>query len=195
MQPLGEGESAHCRNCGELLYENRARSIQRSVSYCFASIVFMSLALIFPFLSMSSAGLKSSMTVASSVLRLWQDGDEVMALAIAAFIIILPTILILWLLYVALPLLFNRLLPFSVRALKAISFLQSWVMVEVFFLGTIVSLLKLVKLADVEIGIGFWSVGCLMVTLAGAIGSIDRHEFWDRIEWIRERTNKEAASG
>jgi paraquat-inducible protein A len=187
MKSLAEGESAHCQNCGELLYQNQPRSIQRSVSYSLASIVFMTLALTFPFLSMNSAGLRSSMTVANSVFRLWRDGDEVMALAVAGFIIILPSALILWLLYVTVPLLFNRLLPFSVGALKVIFFVQNWVMVEVFFLGTIVSLLKLVKLADVQLGIGFWSVGGLMITLAGAIGSIHRHEFWDRIEWLQER--------
>ena len=65
-------------------------------------------------------------------------------------------------------------------------------MVEVFFLGVIVSLLKLVKLADVELGIGFWSVAGLMVCVAGAVGGIDRTELWDRIE-IADHQRKEAA--
>lgn len=55
-------------------------------------------------------------------------------------------------------------------------------MVEVFFLGAIVSLLKLTKLAEIELGVGFWAVAGLMLSLAGAIGAIDRNELWDRIE-------------
>ena len=54
--------------------------------------------------------------------------------------------------------------------------IQSWGMVEVFFLGAIVSLLKLIKLADVQLGFGFWASAGLMICLTGVVGGIDRTE-------------------
>lgn len=192
IREVEEGASAHCRNCGERLYQNQPRSIQRTISFSLAAVVFMMLVLLFPFLSMSNTGLKSSMSVWGSVVKLWDDGAYAMATAVACFTVVLPILLILWLLYVTTPLLFNRLLPCSVGAFKAVIFLKNWTMVEVFFLGTIVSLLKLVKLADIELGVGFWAFGGLMIALAGAVGNIDKHEFWDRIEWIAEKKKKEA---
>ena len=60
----------------------------------------------------------------------------------------------------------------------------------VFFLGAMISLLKLVKLAEVDLGIGFWAVAGLMFCLAGAVGGIVKVELWDRIELAKSRGKK-----
>jgi len=80
---------------------------------------------------------------------------------------------------------------------KLMQGLQSWVMVEVFFLGTLVSLLKLVKLADITLGLGFWSMVGLMLSLAAAVGGIDKLELWDRIEvaYRRKKTSDVSVEG
>jgi paraquat-inducible protein A len=184
---LEEGQSAHCRTCGAELYENRPRSLQRTVSFALAALLLMGLVVIFPFLSMDNNGLKSTMTVWGAAASLWEQGDELIAAATAAFIVILPITLILCLLFVTLPLLVGKSLPGAVLAFRMVSHLQTWVMVEVFFLGAIVSLLKLVKLAEVSLGEGFWAFALLVFMMAGALSSIDRLEFWDRIEAARER--------
>lgn len=67
-------------------------------------------------------------------------------------------------------------------------------MVEVFFLGTMVSLLKLMKLADVSMGFGFWSMIALMLSLAASVSGIDRIELWDRIEVALARKDQEDAA-
>lgn len=191
--PLKEGQSAHCRVCGAELYENRPRSLQRSVSFALSALFLMVLVIVFPFLSLDNSGLKSSMTVWGAVTSLWSQGDELIAIATAAFIVVLPSTLIVCLLYVSIPLIFGKSLPGSVLAFRAVSHLQTWVMVEVFFLGAIVSLLKLIKLAEVSFGEGFWAFALLVLVVAGALSSIDRVEFWDRIEAAREK-RKEVAS-
>lgn len=189
--PLREGESAHCQTCGGELYENRRQSLQRTISFSLAALFLMVLVIIFPFLSLDNNGLKNSMTVWGAVESLWVEGSESIAGATAVFIIILPFLLILSLLHVTIPLLFQRSLPGSIASFRAATFLQTWVMVEVFFLGAIVSLLKLVKLAEVTLGVGFWAFALLVVMLAGALSSVDRVEFWDRLEAARERRRGE----
>lgn len=126
------------------------------------------------------------MDILGTVRNLWADHGEAMALGVGVFTILMPVLLISSLLYVSVPLLFGRVLPGSTYVFRAVVFFQTWVMVEVFFLGAIVSLIKLVKMAEVEIGIGFWAIGGLMLTLAGAVSSVDRTEFWDRIESAQE---------
>ena len=185
--PLEEGESAHCSNCGSELYENRPNSLQRTVSFSLSALFLMVLVLLFPFLSLNNNGLKSTMTVWGAAASLWEQGDAAIAIATAAFIVVLPVMLVSSLLYVTFPLIFGRYLAGAVLAFRAVSHLQTWVMVEVFFLGTIVSLLKLVKLAEVTLGQGFWAFALLVVMIAGALSSIDKVEFWDRIEAARER--------
>ena len=185
--PLEEGESAHCRVCGAELYENRPYSLQRTVSFSLAALLLMGLVILFPFLSLDNNGLKSTMTVWGAAGSLWEQGDVAIAIATAAFIVVLPVMLVTCLLYVTVPLIFGRYLAGAVLAFRAVSHLQTWVMVEVFFLGAIVSLLKLVKLAEVTLGQGFWAFALLVVMIAGALSSIDKVEFWDRIEAARER--------
>ncbi|MBK1834309.1 paraquat-inducible protein A [Roseibacillus ishigakijimensis] len=187
IMPLAEGETAHCRVCGTELYQNRPRSLQHTVAYCLAGLFLMVLVLLFPFLSMNNSGLKSSMTVWSAAGVLWQEGSYAIAIATAAFIVIFPIALLAGLLYVVFPLIMGWHAPGAQWVFRQVTQLQTWVMVEVFFLAAIVSLLKLVKLADITLGQGFWAFALLVVMLVGALSSIDQMEFWDRLEAAAEK--------
>lgn len=179
---IEEGRAAHCRECGCVLYRNRPSSLQRAVAYGVSALSLLVLVMWFPFITMNAQGIISEVSVPGATHILWLKGGYFIAIGVALFVIILPLLLILSLLYLCLPLLFGRVWPGSTTVMKIFLGFHSWVMVEVFFLGAIVSLLKLVKLADVQLGIGFWSTGGLMICLAGAISGIDRTELWDRIE-------------
>lgn len=179
---IEEGRAAHCQECGSVLYHNRASSLQRAVAYGVTALSLMVLLMWFPFISMSAQGNLSEVSVPGAVAGLWMGGGHLIAISVALFVLILPLLLLLSLLYLCIPLLFGQIWPGSESVMKIFQGFQDWVMVEVFFLGAIVSLLKLVKLADVELGIGFWSSAGLMICIAGAVGGIDRTELWDRIE-------------
>jgi paraquat-inducible protein A len=179
---IEEGRSAHCKECGTVLYRNRASSLQRAVAFGITALALLTLVMISPFISMDAQGNLSKVTVPGAVVSLWEEGGQLIAISVAIFVLVLPFILIACLLYLCIPLLFGHVLPGSRPVMRAFQAFQVWVMVEVFFLGAIVSLLKLVKLADIQLGVGFWSVAGLMVCIAGAIGGIDRTELWDRLE-------------
>jgi paraquat-inducible protein A len=189
---IEEGRSAHCRECGCVLYRNRPSSLQRAVAFGVTALSLFMLMSLFPFITMNAQGNLSSVSVPGAVVSLWEEGGQLIAICVALFVIVLPLTLIVCLLYLCVPLLFGKILPGSRPIMRTCQGIQAWVMVEVFFLGAIVSLLKLVKLADVELGIGFWSVAGLMVCVAGAVGGIDRTELWDRIE-IADHQRKKAA--
>ena len=183
---IGEGDAALCKCCGQVLYRNRKSSLVKAVSFGFTALFLLLIALLFPFISMDALGNKSSVTVPGAVASLWETGGAIIAVAIAVFVILLPLLLISSLLYLCVPLLAGKVLPFAREVMKGFQMLQPWVMVEVFFLGALISLLKLVKLADIDLGFGFWSVAGLMICMAGAVGGIDRIELWDRIELARK---------
>ncbi len=148
------------------------------------------MACLFPFISMDALGNKSSVSVPGAVVSLWETGGAPIAIAICIFVIGLPYFLLSSLLYLCIPLLFGKALPLAIPMMRWLTAVKSWVMVEVFFLGAIISLLKLVKLADVDLGIGFWAVMALMLCMAGAVGGIDKIELWDRIELALEKQRK-----
>lgn len=187
---IEEGKAAHCLECGAILYRNRASSLQRAVAFGTTALSLLILVMWFPFISMNAQGNISQVSIPGAVSGLWSDGGRIIAVSVALFVIVFPAALILSLLYLCTPLLFGRAFPGSRKIMSWFLGLQSWVMVEVFFLGAIVSLLKLIKLAEVELGIGFWAAAGLMLCLAGAVGGIDRTELWDRIE-TADQTGKE----
>ncbi len=187
---IDEGQAAHCQECGQVLYRNRKSSLPKAASFGFTALCLLGMALLFPFISMNALGNKSSVSVSGAVVSLWQTGGEIIAIAILVFVITLPLLLILSLLYLSVPLLAGKAAPFATGVMRWFQMFQPWVMVEVFFLGAIISLLKLVKLAEVDLGIGFWSVAGLMICLAGAVGGIDRVELWDRIELAKSGRGK-----
>ncbi len=177
--------AAHCRLCGEAIYWNRRSSLTKAVAFGLTAAFLLILANLFPFISMDALGNKSVVTVPGSVVALWDDGAAPIAAAMAVFVLILPALMICSLLYLCVPLLFGIALPLATPVLRTFLTFQPWAMVEVFFLGALVSLLKLVKLADVDLGVGFWSIMGLMICMAGAVGGIDKVELWDRIEVAR----------
>lgn len=189
---IEEGLAAHCAQCGHVLYRNRRNSLHRALAFGVTALFLIGLILIFPFISMEAAGNAEVVTVPGAILNLWKTNGLFIAASVVMFVLVLPITLVLLLVYLCLPLLFGRALPGSIQAMRLFQSFLPWVMVEVFFLGAIVSLLKLVELADVSLGIGFWSTAALMVCLAGAVGGIDRTELWDRIELARHRRKKGA---
>ena len=188
---IEEGEAAHCVECGQVLYRNRKSSLSRAISFGFTSLCLMGMMMFFPFISMNVFGNVGVVSVPGAVASLWESGGGAIAICIAVFVIGLPFFLISSLLYLCVPLMRGRVLPFSVTVMRGFQAVQPWVMVEVFFLGAMISLLKLVKLADVHLGVGFWAVAGLMFCMAGAVGGIDKVELWDRLELALKRRESE----
>lgn len=179
---IDEGEAANCRQCGLVLYRNRRGSLSRTLAFGLTSLIFFILMLLFPFISLDAQGNSVTVSVPGAVGRLWLEEGRFVAVSLALFVIVIPCLQLLALLFLCGPLLFGKALPGSRPVLHFFQELQAWGMVEVFFLGAIVSLLKLIKLASVDLGIGFWATAGLMIGLAGALGGIDRSELWDRLE-------------
>jgi len=77
-------------------------------------------------------------------------------------------------------------LPFTKPMLKLLTRLSPWGMMDVFFLGILVSLVKLVALADIALNTGFYAFLLLIVAYAAAMSSLDMHTLW---EGLRHQSN------
>ncbi|MGE9266597.1 MAG: paraquat-inducible protein A [Verrucomicrobiales bacterium] len=187
VELIKEGERANCRTCGHILYENRPRSLERAVSFSLTTLILLTLTLLFPFLSLDVGGNRVSMSVVEAVQKLWQYDGSFAAASVALFVLIFPALQALLLLYLCVPLFAEKAWPHSLGLARLLFTIQPWVMLEVFFLGTLVSLLKLIKMADVSLGVGFWSLIGMTLCLAGALAGIDRIELWDRLEVATRR--------
>lgn len=185
---IHEGDAAYCGHCGELLYQNRPRSLSRATGFASAALIFTVLAHAFPFLTMKAAGSRTELSLIGSSMALADDGYPLLAALSFVFTVIAPLVLTGGLLYVCAPLQFGRALPGSLALTRWIQRSEPWSMLEVFLLGFIVSLLKLGHVAEIKFEIGLWALVALVLCIAGAMAGIDRRELWDRIEIALHRT-------
>jgi paraquat-inducible protein A len=100
------------------------------------------------------------------------------ALLILATTVLLPTVQILAMLTLLLPLRFGRVPPGLRELSRVMVHVRPWAMVEVFLLGALVSLAKLAHLAHLQPGIALFAFGALIVLLALAASSFDERLLW-----------------
>ncbi len=182
LGPVPEGHTAKCRRCGDVLRRRPRNGGERTLALALASLVLFAVANGFPFLSFDMRGLSTQTTLMTGVVDLWQGGKQEIAALVFLTIELAPLGQIALLLWVLGPLRFGRrpwLLPTAFRWLRHS---QTWSMLEVFMIGILVAIVKLLALASVVPGGALWSFALLMVVLAGAVASFDREEVWEQLE-------------
>jgi len=181
---LPSGGTAYCRRCGAILYRHTPDSLDRTLAYALGAAVLFIVANWFPIVRLEVQGNWTSTTLFGTVRTLYDQDMTSVAALVFITTILTPAIEMGTLVYMLLPLKFGRVpkdLPATFRLLQAV---RPWGMVEVFMLGTIVSLAKLSHLATVLPGIALWSFGALMLLVAAAAASFDARELWARAEAV-----------
>jgi len=185
MPELAEGEKAICPRCVNVLFTRGRNSLHRTAAFAMASAVLFVVANSYPFLTMRAGFRESQMLLWESATGLGAEGSPYLAAAVSVWIVGAPALLIGGLLYVVLPLLWERQLPGAVPLCRWVLHARRWNMMEIFLLGVLVSLLKLGKLATLMLGTSFWAFIVLIICLTAALASIHPRELWDRLEAAR----------
>jgi len=182
LPALPEGAAAFCPRCGGLLRRRRRNSIERTLALTLAASVLFAVANLFPFLSFQMRGRVTETTLATGVFDLWEQGVEAVALLVGFTAVVAPFAQLALLLYVLLPIHVGRIPWQMPRMFRLLRRIQPWSMMEVFLVGILVAVIKLLDLADVVPGLALWAFGGLIVVLAGALASLDPEAVWERLE-------------
>jgi paraquat-inducible protein A len=175
-------ERVICPRCQANLFSRRPNFVHRATALVLAAAFFFILANVFPFLTLQADYRESNMHLVGCVSGLDKQGFHLLAAMVGVFTLAAPTLLITALLYVLVPLLRRRRLPWALPFCRAIQEARRWSMVEVFLLGVLVSLLKLGTVATLTLGTSFWALVGLMICLVAALTVIDYAELWEQLE-------------
>jgi paraquat-inducible protein A len=176
---------ARCPRCNALLHRGVENSIDRTLALTLAGVILFAVANAFPLLAFKLKGQVTQATLISGVLDLYQTGKWEIALLVLLTTIVVPLLELLILLYVFLPLKFNRV-PWKLAAVfRMAQNLSPWSMMEVFLIGIIVAIVKLIGMAQIIPGLALWSFVLLIVTLAAAAANMDSQVVWERVEYQR----------
>jgi paraquat-inducible protein A len=177
--------SARCSRCGAVLYRNVQLSLDRTLALMLTALVLYVLANAFTLVSLDAQGNHTSATLFGAVRSLADDGWNSVAALVFVTSILMPALEISALLALVLPLRLGRLPGWLPRLFRVIQTARTWGMVEVFMIGTLVSLVKLSHLAQVTPGIALWAMGGLMMVLAAGNSAFDPDAFWREVERLQ----------
>ncbi len=176
-----EGGSARCPRCDGLLRQCIPDTLDRTLAFTLSGILLFVVANSFPFLAMVMQGNVTQTTLASGVSALFDQGRPLVAILVLATTILAPFLQLAATLYVMLPLRFGARAPAAKLVFRLLHRVQMWSMMEVFLIGILVSLTKLVEMAEIVPGIALWAFVALIPMVAATSSSLDAHWVWERI--------------
>jgi len=143
----------------------------------------------FPLISIEQKGFESSTTLIQSSLALYAQDMEVLAIVIFFTTVLSPAIVILSSLYILVSFALNRIFPGLKWVLIGFRYIPFWGMMDVFMLGILVTMVKLIALANVELGLAFYSFTLLSVAFAYAAMKIDVHMLWEHYSRLKHASH------
>lgn len=176
---------ARCSRCGCVLYRNPADCIEKSLALTLAAAFLFLVANVFPFMAFGTGSTIVETTLTSGVVSLWKDGMQILALLVLATSVLAPGLQIAGLLYVLVPLRMGFRPPNAEPVYRLVIGLGPWCMMEIFLLGILVSIVKLVSMAEIIPGVALWAFGLLIITLSWANSTMEPRVIWERVDALR----------
>ena len=185
---LTEGEQAICPRCGFILTTQHKNAMNRIMAFSASGLIFLLLSSLYPFLSFSVRGQERVVSLLQSIDILVAEQQLVLALLIMVAIIIIPAAFLIGVLYVFVNLsYFGKLPMYGKNVLRFILTMVQWSMVEIFLIGMMVSLVKVSSLADIGLGLSFWSYIMFTVFMTLVLMHIDKVQMW---QWVDDGDDK-----
>jgi paraquat-inducible protein A len=183
LPPLPPGAKARCPRCGEIIASQPLDPLERPLALAIAAAIVFIVANTAPLMTLRHVGRDVSTTILGGVYEMWLHGEEVAAVVVAFCAVIAPAAYIACVLIVLLAIRQPPAPALTGDLLHAADFMWLWAMDDVMLLGILVSLVKIVQLATISPGVGMYAVAVLVVLLCEIIGTFNRREVWNRIQW------------
>lgn len=180
--PVVPGSNLECPRCGHVLHEGRSDSVLNALVLSTTGLILFVPAVGLPILSMSILDLHKEASLIESILALSRDGFWQVGLLVFVAAVMAP-FLNLWLMFATSLVIYLKHPSSKLRFLLRMNHIaREWAMTEVFFLGVLVSIVKLKDLAKLLPDWGLWCFLCLMLISVLLNSIVDEHELWDYLE-------------
>lgn len=185
---LQSAKTVSCPRCGYVITRFHKFALARGFSYALAGVTFCLMANIYPFLTLSTAFNENTISLIGSISILIEIDEYAFAFIFFSMILLFPLTILVLLLYMLSAIYLSKPFPYLIQTYKTIFRIKEWAMAEVFLIGTLVSLVKVISIAQVELEIGFWSYILFAIFLSMAINSIDKLQSWRTVYQLTKST-------
>ncbi|MGL1956646.1 MAG: paraquat-inducible protein A [Colwellia sp.] len=179
---LLQGQNAKCTRCGSTLVERKVDSVERSFYWSVAGIIFLVPAILLPIMGVTLVGQYHHASLLDCILALIERKFFMIAMLVFLFTIAVPTVRLVGAFYLAYCFKYNRLKPSLLQFFRAYHHLGHWAMLNVFMLGIIVSMYKLLDDTELSINLGLFAFIFWLVCSTMASTSLDQDYIWGELE-------------
>jgi paraquat-inducible protein A len=178
--------TAACPRCGASLYRAISTNLDKITALTLSALITFLIAQAFPIVELETNGLTSQTTLIGAIISLWDENMQVVATMVFCSTILFPLTELIALLYLLVPLRAG-FVPVGFNAvMRAIGVVRPWGMIEVFMLGIVVTLVKMVSIARVIPEAALFAFGVLTLMFAVVV-SFDPRALWDIAEGLPRR--------
>ncbi|ARU87443.1 paraquat-inducible protein A [Pseudomonas sp. M30-35] len=177
-QPVEDGERIECPRCGYELYSHRHQVIRRSMALVIAALLLYIPANFLPIIELNLLGQQTQDTVWSGVLGLYHSGMQPVALVVFLSSMVIPLFKLLIQFFVLLSIRFDFGRSYGLLFYRMYHHMREWGMLEVYLMGILVAVVKLVDVADLTFGIGLLCFVALLLLQVWLEVTMSPHQIW-----------------
>jgi len=175
-----------CARCRTPLQRPENAAIDTAVALALCALVLLLLTNIYPLVTMRINGISRDTTLIGAVVGLHAQGFDSLGVLVLLTTVIGPSLQIMALLYVLVPLWRGWRAPGQRAVLRVFTQLRSWSFMEVFLLGALAALVRLAKFAHISPGVSLWCCVLFMLCLSQLSSITSPGQLWHWVERSRE---------
>jgi paraquat-inducible protein A len=173
---LSEGQKATCPRCGYVFTRFFSNALDRMLIFALTAAICLLFSNLFGYVNLLVQGQEREISLLQTVQVLFELKEWALSVFMLVVIIGLPaffTVLITWL---AVAIKLRRVTPGTINLLRFIGYLRFWNMAEIFFLGILISMVKVATMAHIEVGLSFWAYACFNLFFIAALLHYDKFQ-------------------
>jgi paraquat-inducible protein A len=187
---LGRRRLARCPRCGAVLYGSSTGRLDPICAMTMAALITFLIAQTFPIIELEANGITSQASLFGAIEVLWTENMQIVAVMVFCSTILFPLTELLALLYVLLSVRTGFVPPAFHQVMRAIQFVRPWGMIEVFMLGTLVTIVKMTSVARVIPEAALFAFGALTLMFAVVV-TFEPRTLWEIADTLtRHRTRQ-----
>lgn len=191
-----EGQKLVCKRCGTVLIDRQKNSISKSCALALAGLILFFPAISFPLVGVGVVGQSNQASLLDSIVLLIDHNYFLIAASLFLFTIAMPILKLGSVFYITLAIKLNLVHSSMLSFFRTFHILDNWAMLNVYLLGTVVSMYKLISMASFTLGIGFIAYCLLLICSTMVTISLDHHLIWHELEQaVSKKLAKKSQAG
>ncbi|MET1080752.1 MAG: paraquat-inducible protein A [Pseudomonas sp.] len=178
---LALGEQARCPRCGYELYTHRHQVVKRSLALVLAALLLYIPANFLPIIRLNLLGQSTEDTLWSGVLALYNSGMQSVAAVVFLCSMAIPLLKLLCQLFVLLSIRWQFGRSYGLLLYRLYHHMRDWGMLEVYLMGILVAIVKLVDIADLSVGVGLVCFVALILVQVWLEVTMSPHQIWEAL--------------